>query len=223
MLYADRYAFLTIVHPDDRERVAATMRDPGPAGYDLEYRIVRPDGSLRWVRTRTFPIHDEHGQVYRYVGIGEDITDRVEAYQLLEQRVAERTRELSTLLEISRQVALTLDLEPLLDLILKQLRAALACDGAAIFKLEEGRPVRSWPTTALCPRNRSSRCSSPWSASPSTARWSLDQLAGDHSRPAVRRTRGAGLYARPPAICSSRSMAASDPGSASRWPWPRIR
>jgi len=116
--------------------VAAAMRDPGPTGYDLEYRIVRPDGSPRWVRTRTFPIRDEHGQIYRYVGIGEDITDRVEAYQLLEQRVAERTRELSTLLEISRQVALTLDLEPLSDLILKQLRAALACDGAAIFELK---------------------------------------------------------------------------------------
>ncbi|MBN1135054.1 MAG: GAF domain-containing protein [Anaerolineae bacterium] len=136
-LYADRYNFLQAVHPDDRERVAATVRSQGPAGYDLEYRIVRPDGSLRWARARTFPIRDEKGQVYRYAGIGEDITDRVEAYQLLEQRVAERTRELSTLLEISRQVALTPDLEPLLDLILKQMRAALACEGAAIFKLED--------------------------------------------------------------------------------------
>jgi PAS domain S-box-containing protein len=135
-LYADRYSFLAIVHPDDRERVAAAMRDPGPAGYDLEYRIVRPDGSPRWVRTRTFPIRNEQGQIYRYVGIGEDITDRVEAYQLLEQRVAERTRELATLLDISREVAVTLDLEPLLDLLLERLRAAIACDGAAIFKLE---------------------------------------------------------------------------------------
>lgn len=136
-LYADRYAFLKAVHPDDIERVVNTVRNQGSAGYDQEYRIVRPDGSLRWARARTFPIHDEHGRVYRYVGVGEDITERVEAYQILEQRVAERTRELSTLLEISRQVALTLDLEPILDLILKQLRAVLACDGAAIFKLED--------------------------------------------------------------------------------------
>jgi PAS domain S-box-containing protein len=135
-LYADRYSFLKIIHPDDRDRVAAAVRNPGPAGYDLQYRIVRPDGSLLWARARTFPIHDEQGRVYRYAGIGEDITDRVEAYQLLEKRVAERTREMSTLLEISRQVALTLDLEPMLTLILKQLRAALACNGAAVFKLE---------------------------------------------------------------------------------------
>jgi PAS domain S-box-containing protein len=137
-LYDDRYSFLAVVHPEDCERVTATIRNPGQAGYDEEYRIVRPDGTLRWIRARTFPIHNERGEVYRFVGIREDITDRVQAYQLLEQRVAERTRELATLLEISRQVALTTEMEPLLDLILKQLRAALACDGVAIFKLEDG-------------------------------------------------------------------------------------
>jgi L-fucose isomerase-like protein len=42
--------------------------------YDEEYRVVRPDGSLRWVRDRAFPVRDQTGQVYRVVGIAEDIT-----------------------------------------------------------------------------------------------------------------------------------------------------
>jgi two-component system nitrate/nitrite sensor histidine kinase NarX len=58
------------------------------------------------------------------------------AYQLLEQRVEERTRELSTLLEISRQVALNLELGPLLGLILDQLRGAVYYESATVYKLE---------------------------------------------------------------------------------------
>jgi two-component system nitrate/nitrite sensor histidine kinase NarX len=57
--------------------------------------------------------------------------------ELLEQRVNERTRQLATLLEISRNVALTPKLEPLLDLILDRLKSVVDYDDATIFKLEE--------------------------------------------------------------------------------------
>ncbi len=56
-----------------------------------------------------------------------------QAYQLLEQRVEERTRELSTLLEVSHNLTSILDLEPLLGLILSQLRAVVDYTGAAIL------------------------------------------------------------------------------------------
>lgn len=59
-----------------------------------------------------------------------------DAYQNLEQRVAARTRELTTLLEISRNVALTVDLEPLLELILDQLKSVIDYAGASILVLE---------------------------------------------------------------------------------------
>jgi signal transduction histidine kinase len=65
-----------------------------------------------------------------------DITERVQAYELLEQRVAERTRELSTLLDVSQNVASTLELHPLLDLILEQLKAVAEYHGAGIVLLE---------------------------------------------------------------------------------------
>jgi PAS domain S-box-containing protein len=72
---------LDAVHPDDRERVqvAALEKHGRGESTDEEYRVVRPDGSVRWVRDRAFPVRDAAGQVYRMVGIAEDITDRVRA------------------------------------------------------------------------------------------------------------------------------------------------
>jgi transcriptional regulator with GAF, ATPase, and Fis domain len=66
-----------------------------------------------------------------------EVSTRVQAQQLLEQRVEERTRELSTLLEISRNVASIIDLKPLLGLILDQLKTGVDYSGAAINTLEE--------------------------------------------------------------------------------------
>jgi len=67
--------WLDAIHKDDRERVlnaAKTKQVTG--GYDEVYRIVRPDGSIRWIRDRGFPLRDETGMVYRIVGTAEDIT-----------------------------------------------------------------------------------------------------------------------------------------------------
>ncbi len=76
-LYANPESRLDAVHPDDRERVRdAAHRKLGVAGYDEIYRIVRPDGATRWIHDRAFPVHDEHGEVYRIVGTAEDITER---------------------------------------------------------------------------------------------------------------------------------------------------
>jgi PAS domain S-box-containing protein len=136
-LYQRPGSLLDGVHPEDRERVIAFLEKQFREESDDQCRIVQPDGSLRWIRARAFPIRDELGEVYRVAGIAEDITERVQAYQSLEQRVEERTRELSTLLEISRHVALTLELEPLLNLILEQLEAVMDYDDATVFKLEE--------------------------------------------------------------------------------------
>jgi len=73
------------IHPEDRERVTRAMFRKQPRGdYDEEYRVVRPDGALRWVHDRAFPVKDENGAVYRIVGIAEDITERKRAEQLLQ-------------------------------------------------------------------------------------------------------------------------------------------
>jgi PAS domain S-box-containing protein len=76
-LYDAPQSWLEAVHPEDRHRVREAVLAKQMAGtYDEEYRIVRPDGSVRWIRDRAFPIRDEAGTVYRLAGIAEDITER---------------------------------------------------------------------------------------------------------------------------------------------------
>ncbi len=66
-----------------------------------------------------------------------DITEEVEAYGLLEHRVEERTRELSTLLEVSANISSTLELPHLLDVILEQLQQVVDYEEASVLVLEE--------------------------------------------------------------------------------------
>jgi len=78
------------------------------------------------------PLVDD-GEVVGIVHVTTDATERVLAYRTLERRVEERTRELSILLEVSHNVASTLELEPLLGLILDQLKAVIDYIGAAVM------------------------------------------------------------------------------------------
>ena len=65
------------IHPDDRERIVAAAQAKQMSGtYNETYRILRPDGTLRWIQDRAFPVHNEAGHIYRVVGIAEDITER---------------------------------------------------------------------------------------------------------------------------------------------------
>ena len=76
-LYTSPREWMEAIHPDDRERVAEAVRTKQTRGeYNEQYRIVRPDGAIRWVRDRAFPIQNTQGEVYRVVGIAEDITAR---------------------------------------------------------------------------------------------------------------------------------------------------
>jgi PAS domain S-box-containing protein len=84
-LYVSPSVWIEGIHPEDRERVTRAIFSKQVLGeYDEEYRVVRPDGSLRWVHDRAFPVRDEHGSVYRLVGIAEDITERKRTEHLLQ-------------------------------------------------------------------------------------------------------------------------------------------
>jgi PAS domain S-box-containing protein len=75
-LYASPESWLEAVHPDDRNRVyEAALNKQIMGTYDEQYRILRPDGSERWIRDRAFPIRNASGAVYRIVGLAEDITE----------------------------------------------------------------------------------------------------------------------------------------------------
>jgi len=85
------------VHAEDRERVLAAYREMGSRGLDEQFRILQPDGAMRWVHARGFPVRDANGTVYRVVGTVEDITERVhseEALRKSEQQVRAITANL---------------------------------------------------------------------------------------------------------------------------------
>jgi PAS domain S-box-containing protein len=84
-LYRDPQSFFSAIHPEDRGRVSDAIHLNRNDGFAVEYRIVRPDSSVRWVWDRGFPIKDADGHVYRLAGIAEDITDRKLAAELVRQ------------------------------------------------------------------------------------------------------------------------------------------
>ena len=80
-LYRRPAEWLEAVLPEDRERVFAifnTLREAAPA-VDVEYRIARPDGTVRWIRDRGFQVRAAAGELVRITGIATDITERKQA------------------------------------------------------------------------------------------------------------------------------------------------
>ncbi|MES2723993.1 MAG: PAS domain-containing protein, partial [Pseudomonadota bacterium] len=93
--------WLDAVHPDDRDdlRAAWSQAIQGGLPFDLEHRLRRHDGVWRWFTTRASAVREEDGSIRRWFGSSSDITEIVEARRHLEERVAERTRELEASLE----------------------------------------------------------------------------------------------------------------------------
>jgi PAS domain S-box-containing protein len=76
-LYDDAQSWTRSIHEDDREHVRRVLSERTHASHaEIEYRIVRPDGEVRWIRDLSFPVRDAAGQVERIVGVAADITDR---------------------------------------------------------------------------------------------------------------------------------------------------
>jgi PAS domain S-box-containing protein len=78
-------AWPVAIHPEDRERVAQAALDLPAKLYNEEYRIVRPDGEVRWIHDRAFPVRAENGEVFRLAGVATDITDRRRGAAALQQ------------------------------------------------------------------------------------------------------------------------------------------
>jgi len=76
-LYHKPKLFLETVHPEDRERVKFEIIAGRERSipWDHEYRIIRPDGTVRWIHNRGFPVRDEHGRVILFTGVATDVTD----------------------------------------------------------------------------------------------------------------------------------------------------
>ncbi|WP_165475016.1 HD domain-containing phosphohydrolase [Legionella yabuuchiae] len=78
-LYANPDSWLDFVHPEDRKRVQKRYAEKHETGsFDAKYRIIRPDGQIRYIHARVFPVYDEHNNLYRTAGVAEDITEEMQ-------------------------------------------------------------------------------------------------------------------------------------------------
>jgi PAS domain S-box-containing protein len=100
--YADPDIVAKSIHPEDKDRIikALDQRLEGHSYFE-EHRIIRKDGNVCWVSSRSFPVQNEAGEVFRWASIMEDVTERKQTEEEirrlnaeLEERVLERTSQL---------------------------------------------------------------------------------------------------------------------------------
>lgn len=128
-LYENPVAYLEGVHPDDRQRVLRAMEDlprqtdQGESSVTerIEYRVVRPDETVRWVRGTTVALQGEDGEFARWIGLATDITARkerereLEAFETLHRTVPDGVLlldETGTMHHVNDAWAAMFDMEP---------------------------------------------------------------------------------------------------------------
>lgn len=82
-LYTNAKAFLNGVHPEDRAILRGRKNDVTTNQWNLKYRVCRPDGSIRWVLDRSYPVLDDQGALIFMTGIARDITEQEEIERAL--------------------------------------------------------------------------------------------------------------------------------------------
>jgi PAS domain S-box-containing protein len=127
-----RPAVLALFHPDDRAKYAAVMEasEAGRPNVPIEIRVLRPDGTVRWVYHESEVLFDENGQPARRIGTYRDITEVHEAaeqQQRLREELSAAHRALqATNYELERRVEeRTADLRAAQDELLKKERLSV--------------------------------------------------------------------------------------------------
>ena len=84
-LIAQPESWLDAAHPEDREGVLVNFEKQSRGEFvEYEYRIVRPDGEIRWIEAHVFPVRNKEGEIYRCAGSAQEITKRKRAEALAE-------------------------------------------------------------------------------------------------------------------------------------------
>jgi PAS domain S-box-containing protein len=89
-VYEDPRSFIAPIPEEDRASLLAGIgalrqgEQPGEA----EFRVVRPDGEVRWVRSHAVAVRNEQGEIYRICGVAQDVTERRRAQEELEESEA---------------------------------------------------------------------------------------------------------------------------------------
>ena len=131
-LFETPQSFVDAIHPDDRARVTAAFVKQIQGTYGEEYRIIQPNGSIRWIWDRAFPIYNAAGKAYRLVGVAQDITERKQAETVVQQQ-AERERLLGT---IALHIRRSLNLDDILNTTVAEVREFLQTDRVIVCQFQ---------------------------------------------------------------------------------------
>jgi PAS domain S-box-containing protein len=123
------------LHPDDLDRCTQLI-DAAVAGdceFEAEFRLIQPDGSLRYIQSFSNTTRDANGRAIRMIGLNLDITDRRRTEQQL-QAQAQRERLLR---KIAERIRRSLELQEIFDVAAEEVRHYLNVDRVGIFRLNE--------------------------------------------------------------------------------------
>lgn len=143
-------SFISSIHPEDREYVRSSIRRTleEKAEYDLEFRIIRPDGTVRWVASKGQvyykKVDDEHDfslsanaaetkhLAVRMTGINIDITDRKRTQEELQRQ----SRKSQLFAEVTLKIRQSLQIQEILTTTVTEVQRILQCDRVLIFQIE---------------------------------------------------------------------------------------
>ena len=135
-LYRTPQSFLDAIHPEDRERISADLEvKQNGLPFDNEYRIIQPDGSIRYIWDRGFPVRNATGPVRCYVGVAQDITERRRADQMKQRH----QRETTLINNILRAINTHLDVSVAFPAVCAGLRELAGCAAVSLNLFDERR------------------------------------------------------------------------------------
>jgi PAS domain S-box-containing protein len=114
-LYRDASSWMESVLPEDRaiilEGMSSHIEKPYTDLTPVEYRIIRSDGSMRWIWDRLFPLFDEDNNLYAFAGIATDVTER----KRVDEERLRRAQEIATLNSLTVTISNSLNYEEILS------------------------------------------------------------------------------------------------------------
>jgi PAS domain S-box-containing protein len=139
-LLDDPNSYESVIFPEDRVRVLSRLNETVKSGqFDEEFRITRPEGTVRWIWGRGFAARDSNGVVTSLVGTAQDVSERKSAEKQIVRNLelAESARsEADALRRITLALTQNLSMDYVLDTLLQSLLDLIPCDSARVLLSE---------------------------------------------------------------------------------------
>lgn len=124
--------WLEMIYPEDRDQVRQMVENRGKkVSAEIEYRIVAPNGKIRWVRSRSRIVYNSAGEAIRIDGIDTDITKRKQAEEILlhsEAQLRKKAQQEELINQLASQIRNSLDLDTILETAVSAIRNLLEID-----------------------------------------------------------------------------------------------